>query len=180
MDINEIIVKLYLEINGFFIRSNIRYYVKDKHEDVGGDSDIDLLAINIKPLPRRQLPFNLKGEDIKSIKRAAIEVKGWHSEAITPSTLTNSPRIFNFLRKEAQSEAKEILNSTDFKNILVISSLGKKKSSRLETISKMQEKGVDHIIEFEEIIKGLDADIDITKNYPSEVLQTLRLVKKYL
>lgn len=180
MDINETIVKLYLELNQFFIRTNIPYYVRDRHEHVGGDSDIDLLAINLNPQPNSELPFSLTGDDIKSIRCASIEVKGWHSETITPSTLDGSPRIFNFLREEAQAKAREVLHTNDFKNILVLSALSNQANTREETISRLKNRGVSHIIEFNEILKGLYAQVEINKNYPSEVIQTLRLVKKYL
>ncbi len=175
-DVNEEIVKLYFENNEFLIRTNIKYYIKGE-KNVGGDSDIDILAYNLNP-DKMHPPKNfvLVTTDLKGIEYAAIEVKGWHAENFSPSVIKNNERIFYITRKEADEKIKETIRTANYKKILVISSLGDKKE---ESIQLFQNGGIDHIIEFDEILNDLIEHTEVNKNYSSEALQMIRLLKAY-
>lgn len=177
-DVNEEIARKYFEDNGFLVRTNLKYYINTNAGGPGGLSDIDLVAINMKPSDLGSLPFILTTNDLKGISKASIEVKGWHTERITPNT-NNFSRLLYFTRNEAVNAASDFFNSRDFKKILVISSLAINPLAREETIEKLRSGGIDHVIEFKTIIDSLYESVDIKKNPGSEILQTVRLIKIY-
>ena len=178
-DVNEEIAKLYFENNGFLIRTNVKYYVKTKGS-VGGDSDIDIIAFNLNP-DRMNPPddFVLKTPALAGIEYAAVEVKGWHTLNFSPSVIQGSPRILNFVRAEADQKVKEVIRTAQYKRILVISSLPTKPDVRAKSIRLLSEGGVDHVIEFKEVIDDMIQSVESNKNYSSEALQMIRLFKVY-
>jgi len=108
---------------------------------IGGDSDVDLVAVNLHP-DRINPPKNfiLKTDDLKGIEYAAIEVKGWHTEAFTPSLIKAAPRIFNFIRPEADKKIKDVIQTAHYKKILVIPTLTKNEEKRKEaTVERKQD-----------------------------------------
>lgn len=178
-DVNEEIARLFFENRDFLVRTNVKYWVKGK-KGIGGDSDVDLVAVNLHPdciNPPKN--FILKTDDLKGIEYAAIEVKGWHTEAFTPSLIKAAPRIFNFIRPEADKKIKDVIQTAHYKKILVIPTLTKNEEKRKEAIKMLSQDGIDHIIEFETIIDDIYKMVEPNKNYNSEVLQTMRLLKIY-
>ena len=179
-DVNEEIVRLFFEQLGFLVRTNVKYYVS-KEKGPGGESDIDLIIYNLKPdLSNSLESFVLTKEDLKGIEYAIVECKGWHTEKFRPSLIRDTPRIFNFVRPEALNKAKVLFNTANFLKILVISSLSPGEPYRQKAISLLRKKGIDHVIEFKTIMKTLVNNIELNKNYTSEILQTIRLMKKYV
>ena len=123
--------------------------------------------------------FILSVDDLKCIDFAIIESKGWHTETFTESKIKSNPRIFNFVRKEAIKEAEIFFDRSDFKKILVCSKLPADEKAKEKSINLLRSNGIDHIIEFSTIVENL-WNIDETKSYDSEILQTIRLVKMYV
>ena len=97
---NEEVVRRYFEIQGYFVRSNIPYKVT-KAAGGAGWSDIDLCAYH--PVRDHAL---------------AVEVKGWHTEAITPSYSRDWPSMFYFTRPEATQAIRAAIGDRDFDRIL--------------------------------------------------------------
>ncbi len=179
-EINEEFSRLFFEHNNFLVRTNIKYYVRKDEQLVGGDSDIDLVIFNLNP--NRKNPaknFVLKVDDLNGIEYAIVESKGWHTETFNFSKIKSSPRIFNFVRKEAIEAATDLFKNSNFKKILVCSSLPVKESGRTESINLLKKGGIDHVIEFKTIVDKLWSDIEEKKSYDSGILQTIRLIKKY-
>ncbi|ABE51299.1 hypothetical protein [Methanococcoides burtonii] len=172
---NEEIVRQFFEKNDFLVKTNLKYPV------IRGDSDIDLMVLNLNP-DSMNPPSNfvLSVKDLKGIEKAAIEVKGWHTERFTPSLIKNFPRILNFVSENAQDTAKLFFKTTQFKNIIVLSKLPATEKSRNQTIQFLKENGVDHVIEFKAIIEFIVKEVEMNKDYEySEFLQTVRLLKVY-
>jgi len=161
------------------VRTNVTYRVKGEN-GIGGDSDVDLVALNLHP-DRINPPKNfiLKTDDLKGIEYAAIEVKGWHTEVFTPSLIRSAPRIFYFTRPEADEKIKAVIQTAHYRKILVIPALAKNEETRKEAIKMLSQNGIDHIIEFETIINDIYKKVKENKNYNSEILQTMRLLKIY-
>lgn len=165
-DVNEEIVRVYFELNGYLVYPNLKYTVMKKK--IRGDSDIDLAV------------YNLETGD-----KAIVEVKGWHSENFSLSYFTTTDiqnysdnRIFNFLRKEAIEKATQFFKTDNFRKILVISKLAP--TQREDCIEISKERGIDELIEFDKILKYVVEKVETNKNYrDSEFLQTVRLLKNY-
>lgn len=175
-DVNEEIVRLYFEGNGFLVRTNVPYYVRKNDRGPGGRSDIDLIVANMNHSEKDNLPFVLTNDDVKGINKAAIEVKGWHTETISPAT-NNFERLTYITREEAVNAVEEVFGKCRFKKILIIPSLAPRR--RAETIDKLRSFGIDHVIEFKTIMDKLYNSTNTKENPSSAVLQTIRLMKIY-
>lgn len=147
-DPNEEVVKAFLEMKGFFVRTNVRYTVKEGKK-ASGQSDLDIVALNPNLMQNGEnLPFVLEANHFGQISHLVMEIKGWHSEKITKSTLKAHPRIFNFIRTEAKQKAIETLNNAEFVSVLVLSKVGTKDNSREELFHELLKGGVTHVLEF--------------------------------
>ena len=179
-DINETIVRHFFELNGFLVRTNVKYWVTG--ERGGGESDIDLVVRNLNP-DKLNPPheFILTVDKLPGIRQAIVETKGWHTERFTQGLIRTTPRIFNFVQAEAIREVtKNVLYDAEFRRILVVSRLAKTPENRQAAIGSLQDGGIDHVIEFETIVRFIAAQVEPNKNYPdSEILQTIRLLKVY-
>jgi hypothetical protein len=180
-DVNEEFARVFFEENDFLVRTNLDYYVKKDGSSIGGDSDIDLLILHLKPNTLNPVSnFVLNVEDLKSIDCAIVESKGWHTETFTESKINSNPRIFNFVREEAIKKAELFFNRSNFKKILLCSKLPTDQVARQKSIELLQSKGIDHIIEFSTIVQNLWKLSERKKSYDSEILQTIRLIKMYV
>lgn len=161
-DVNEEIVAKYYEMNGYLVHRNLPYPVSKKFSP---DSDIDLLI------------YNSNTND-----KAIIEVKGWHTETFTlKSYFKNVKRLYNFVRPESLSRAEMFFGDDDFRKIIVVPKLPKKEEKVKEIKEFLKTKNIDEVLDFEPILKYIYNNVNINKNYrDSEVLQTVRLLKKYL
>ena len=179
-DINETIVRHFFEMNGFLVRTNVKYwYSVDKG---GGESDIDLVIYNLNPdklNPPRDFVVTL--DELPGLRRAIVETKGWHTMSFTEGVIRTTPRIFNFVRPEAIATARdEVFHDADFRRILVLSTLSSVEENRRAAIQLLQEGGIDHVIEFGTVMHFIADQVQANKNYPdSEILQTIRLLKMY-
>lgn len=179
-EVNEEIVRLFFEQNGFFVRTNIKFTVHKGGSS--GDSDIDLFVINPKgsqEAPFSDLPFILSINDLSHLEAAIIEVKGWHENTFTPSLIRGSTNKIKF-HQGAIEKAKEILGHEKLKKVLVLSRLSPNSPWREKAISELKRIRIDHVLEFSTIINDIYDELLENKNYSSEVLQAVRLLKKYV
>jgi len=179
-DINETVVRHFFELNDFLVRTNVKYWVTG--ERGGGESDIDLVVLNLNP-DRRNPPqsFVLTLDALPGIRRAIVETKGWHTTPFTEALIKTKPRIFNFVRPEAVAAARDtVLYDAAFRRILVVSTLSQMQRNREAAIELLKAGGIDHVIEFETVVRFIVDQVEANKNYPdSEILQTIRLLKVY-
>jgi len=180
-EVNEEIARVFFELCGFLVRTNVKYQVKGKKRGVSGTSDLDLVVYNPNPKNGRTPGFRLSVEDMPYIRQAIVEVKGWHQGALTPYNITKDEggkRVFLFTRDEALSKAKETLERGCIRKILVISRLGPRTRDKTE---KLLAKGkIDHILEFDTMLGHIVKKTGASEHHSeSEVLQTVRLLKNY-
>lgn len=156
-DVNEELVRRYYELHGYFVRSNVRYrFATDKG---AGWSDIDLCVLH--PVTR---------------DAAIVEVKGWHTERVSPSYLRAWPRLFHFVRSEATEAATKLFGHSDFRRVLVLSRLGSK--GRDEILAYAAERGVT-ILEFPEVLNYLIEATPTNLDAGSETEHVIRMLKIY-
>jgi hypothetical protein len=179
-DINETVVRHFFELNGFLVRTNVKYWVASERS--AGESDIDLVVLNLNP-DKRNPPqsFVLTLDELPGIRKAIVETKGWHTLSFTKALIDRNPRIFNFVRRQAIAAARDtVFYDADFRRILVVSSLAHSPDNREAAIHLLEAGGIDHVIEFETIVRFIVDQVEANKNYPdSEILQTIRLLKVY-
>ena len=157
LDPNEEIVQRYFELQGYFVRTTIPYEFRT--ESGAGWSDIDLCVVH----PRT-------GD------AAAVEVKGWHTERITQSSLRSWPSLFNFTRPEATAVACELFGPEHFRRVLVVDRLGD--HSRNEVCAYAGDQGVE-ILEFAPILADLISETPVNRSAGSGAEHMIRLLKAY-
>jgi Nuclease-related domain len=158
VEVNEEIVKQYLELKGYFVMTDTKY-LKPKEETgkkSSGWGDVDILAIH--PNGSKYL----------------IEVKGWHMESFTPSYFGLEPYVDTWARKKAE----EIFHSKEFKTVLVVPEIGSRSQQRVTELAKAE--GIDEIWDFPTILKYLINHVELNIDYDSEVLHMIRILKQYL
>lgn len=128
---NEEIVRAYFEAQGYLVKSNVRYQDRASNRGMGW-SDVDLVV---------QHPI--------SGDAAAVEVKGWHTEAITPAYLKEWPQLFHFTRPAAVEAVAGVLGTEDFRKSLVVGRLGPQKAAEVRAYAREREV---EILTFPEII----------------------------
>ncbi len=184
---DENIVREYFELNGFLVRQLRKYQVQARKKRA--DEEVDLLVYN--PAPEEPTPsrgFQLFSGDIRSVHRALVVVKGWHTSSFTPRMLRQSSKIFDFLKKDVLdtveqyfAEDSDVIGKIDpFAKILVLPGLPATEPHREESITLLKEHGIDFIITFRTILENLLQGIEANHNYQkSEALHLLRLLKIY-
>ena len=166
MDINEEIVRSWLELQGFLVKSRFRYQVtrgatgKNK-----AWSDIDLIAYRLH-----------------DGKRVAVDISAWMRESVTLGYITDEKthyRLFKATFPEARSALCQefgVHNDDQYEIWLVVSFLGDRQREEVEAECL---KYVNRVITFPEIMNDLIAEI---KQHPgpareSEALQTIRALE---
>ncbi len=185
---DENIVREYFELNGFFVRQLRKYAVQSRKKRA--DEEIDLLIYN--PLAQAdggEPGFQLFSADVAKIRRAIVVVKGWHTMRFTPATLRSSSKVFDFLKKDVLNKAGNYFNLNDseagldgqgFARIMVLPGLPRAEPHRSESISLLQERGVDGIIVFSTILENLLRRVEVNHSYEkSDLLQLMRILKIY-
>ncbi|MCD6288594.1 MAG: hypothetical protein J7M12_05715 [Candidatus Hydrogenedentes bacterium] len=178
-DVNLQLVREYLELNQFTVLTRRKYRLTKR--EVSGDENIVLMAMNLAPVNTdRPLPITLGPGDITAIRRAAIDVKGWHTDIFSSTIFEIRPNVFGFVSPTAIEYAEEVFGTSDFARILVISELPAVADARAKAESVASERGVDHLLEFPTMLRGILGMIRTNNNYTeSDLLQLMRIMKRY-
>ncbi len=157
-EFNEEVARRYFELKGYFVRSNIPYKLVAPSGGAGW-SDIDLCA-----LPP------ITGDAV------AAEVKGWHTEAITPSHLHEWPSLFHFTRDEATVAVRAAIGDRVFRRVLIVGRIGAR--HRDEVVAYAAGKGVE-VLEFADVLQALIAGTKSGRSADSGYEHMIRLLAIY-
>lgn len=176
--VSETIVREFFELSGFLVRQQRKYIAQTRRED----EDVDFFVLNPQPRDREvPLPFILEPDDLPGVARAAVVVKGWHTETFSPAVLASAPEIFRFLEPAAFKRAAESFGDDGrLTRILVVPALPQAEPARSQSIELLRSRGIDCIIPFRTILRELIAQTETNRNYQrSDVLQIIRVLKNY-
>jgi len=162
MDINEEIVRAWLQEQGFLVRGRLKYLVKGERKSAGW-SDVDLI-----------------GYRLRDRKYVAVDITAWMTETISLAYLREDADSRHRLLKSSYPEARKaireylgVAHDDQYEVWLVVSFISKRQHDEI-----MEEllKHVDKVIEFPEIMKDL---VEVIKKDPGrtreeESLQTIR------
>ena len=184
---DESIVREYFERNGFLVRQVRKYQVRSRKKRA--EEEIDLLVYNPDPEePGPTRGFQLFSGDIRSLQRALVIVRGWHTTSFTPRMLRQSGKIFEFLKNDVFQQSAEYLAEDQeaigridpAATLLVLPGIPSNEPHREESIRLLREHGIDFILTFRTILENLLRGIEPNQAYPkSETLHLLRLLKIY-
>ncbi len=176
--VSETIVREYFELHEFLVRQHRKYVSNTRRED----DDIDFFVLNPDPSPAPpDLAFILRSEDLASIARAIVVVKGWHTETFSQSVLASAPQIFRFVEPKVFQQAARAFgkDGTPLK-ILVVPALPQEGQARDQSIALLKSKGIDAVIPFRTMLADLISNIESNRNYQkSDLLQMIRILKTY-
>jgi hypothetical protein len=176
-DVNLQLVREFFELNVFRVLTN---WQQDPGRLRLTENSAQLFVENTRPVPVSDLPFALRAEDIGAIERAVVEVRAWHGDRFYASVIESSPVLSQFVAEDSLALAREVFGGAAFSTILVVSELPATPEHRNRSISLLKKAGIEHIIEFPQILHDLLDKVNINGSYAgSETLQTLRLLKRY-
>jgi hypothetical protein len=178
--VNDLIVREYFETLGYLV-SQPRKYAAPHGRHKTAIEEVDLVVMN--PLVKEhKLPENfvLVTQDLKTVARAIVAVRGWHTERFYVSTLERMPDLLRFVGTESIRYASKVLGDTSMAKILCLPRLPASGELKQKTIQAMRDRGVDGIISFQTILAELVERVDANRSYDkSDVLQVIRLLKNY-
>lgn len=185
--VDEEIVREYFEQNGFLVRQVRKYRVQARKKT--SDEEIDLLVYNPTYVKSGRKPdFFVFPSELPYIHRAMIAIKAWHTGKLNPATIRNSPDILRFLEEQVQKEAHRLFAvetleqdpNDEMLKILVTPGLPTQEPYRSQSVSLLQDRGVDGIISFRSMLLDLLDRVEINRNYgKSDTLQVMRILKNY-
>lgn len=177
--VDENIVREFFELHGFLVCQRRKYIVQTRQKT--GNEEVDLIVLNpVATLPETPLDFEIAPAMLRSVARAVVAVKGWHTEVFAPGLLAHQPKIFRFVEPKAVEEARRLIGADGLLKILVIPGLPRDAKMRDRSIELLREKGVDGVISFRAILQDLLTSVKTNRNYEkSDLLQILRLLKNY-
>ena len=176
--VSENIVREYFELHGFLVRQHRKYIAPSRREE----DDIDFFILNPHPEPLTgERPFVLSSSDLRSVERAVVVVRGWHTEIFSPARLALAPEILRFVEPGVFRRAIKAFGAEAMPlKILVVPALPQSESARQETVSFLRNKGVDAVLPFRTMLADLVEQVEPNRNYQkSDVLQILRILKNY-
>jgi hypothetical protein len=178
--VNETLVREYFESLGFFVLQPLKYQVAARSKRP--DEEVDLIVCNPaaedEPPPE---PGIWTAADLRTVRRAAVSVRGWHTDRFSPSLLDKAPELFRFAESEAAGRAARLAGSEEpITHILVISRLPNSDRMKSQALKRIRQAGVDGILLFPILLLELSARLDPNSNYEkSDLLQLLRILKNY-
>lgn len=177
--VNEWVVREYFELLGYFVSQPRKYSVPGRHKRA--DEEVDLVVINPR-VAVHCLPENIiwNTEDMGTVARAVVKVRGWHSERFYASTFEQAPEILRFVEEESTRYAAGLLGADDIATIICLPRLPASGDLKEKTIDFLREKGVHGVIAFSTMLNEIIQRVDVNRNYDkSDLLQIIRLLKNY-
>ena len=177
--INEWIVKEYFEILGYMVIQPRKYVVPGKQKTA--EEEVDLLIINPR-VSEQRLPEHLvwTTDDLKSVARAVVGVRGGHTGTFYGSTFEQTPDILRFTEPASLHFAERYLGPGPLAKILCLPKLPGSGEIKEKSVKVLKKKGVDGVVAFETILAELVARVDKNRNYEkSDLLQIIRILKNY-
>lgn len=176
-DVNLQLVREFFELHVFRVLTNWR---QEPLRGRAAEFRPQLFVENAHPGPKIELPFLLDPVDLCGIACAVVHVRAWHADRFYPSTIESSPVLSQFERDEASAMAEYVFGGQPYATLLVISELPVSRDLRGRSLRLFRDAGVDHVLEFAALLRGLLEQVSENGNYTgSATLQTLRLLKRY-
>jgi hypothetical protein len=177
--VNEWVAREYFESLGYLVSQPRKYVVPGRQKLA--DEEADLVVFNPQ-ISEHKIPSHLvwTTQDLQSVSRAIVGVRGWHTERFYVSTFEQTPEILRFVQAESIRFASRILGSPSMAKILCLPRLPASGELKEKTIQTLKEKGIDGIVSFQTMLMELISQVETNRNYEkSDLLQIIRLLKNY-
>lgn len=177
--VSEWIVREYFESLGYLVSQPCKHEVPGRQKTP--DEEIDLLAHNPRIKDHKVPPEPVwTSRELRTVSRAVVAVRGWHTERFYASTLSQAPDIFRLVEPATLRVAARRLGSAATAKVLCIPRLPASDELKKKLIKGVRDGGIDAVITFRTMLGELIAAVDTQKNYEkSDLLQIIRLLKIY-
>lgn len=177
--VNEWIAREYFEQLGYLVTQPCKYVSTGRNKRV--EEDLDLLIMHPQ-VTAHVLPGHMvwSSEDLETVGRAVVGVRGGHSERFYAGTYEQTPEILKYAERSARLAAASRLGGEPLAVVLCIPELPATDDLRDKTLTGLRERGVDGVITFHTMLLELVSAIRVNRNYEkSDLMQILRILKAY-
>jgi hypothetical protein len=177
--VNESIAREFFEALGYCVSQPCKYTVPGRHKKA--EEELDLLVTH--PLiAEHRVPEHvlwLTG-DLKTVARAVVGVRGWHTERFSEAKFVQTPEVLRFAERAARHAAAARLGSEQVAAILCVPALPASGELKSKALQGLKSRGIDGVLSFHTMLAELMRRADVNKNYDkSDLLQILRILKVY-
>ena len=178
--VNEWIVREYFESIGFLVRQPRKYQVPSRSSKQL-EEEVDLLVLNPASGQADTPEINVWGtQTLRSVSRAIVGVRGWHTERFSPAVLRQAPEVYRFASDDVVGSIRDELGDGPVASILCLSELPASKALQDDTMAALKEGGIDGVLLYPNMLMELIQHVEVNKNYDnSDLLQLLRILKNY-
>jgi hypothetical protein len=177
--VNEWVVREYFESLGYLVNQPCKYLPAGRPKRA--EEEVDLVVV--KPgMEAHSIPEHMvwTSADLKTIGRAMVGVRGWHTNRFYPSQFEHDPDILRFIQAEPVKFAGRMLGTDAMARILCLPRLPASGELKDQTIRVLRQKGVNGVISFRTMLAEIVTRVDVNRNYEkSDLLQIIRLLKNY-
>jgi hypothetical protein len=177
--VNEQLVRHWFEWHGYLVSQPRQYVVPGRQKTA--DEEIDLIICN-PCVKDHRVPERMEwtSADLKTVARAVVGVRGWHTERFYASTFEQAPDILRFVEQDSLRHAAAWLGTGSMARILCLPRLPASAEVKQKTVRVLRERGIHGVVTFRTILAELILSVDVNRNYEkSDVLQIIRLLKNY-
>ncbi|MDI6773870.1 MAG: hypothetical protein QME60_00510 [Verrucomicrobiota bacterium] len=177
--VSEWIVREYFEILGYLVAQPRKYTTFGRPKT--SDEEVDLLVVNPRVVEHRVPEHTIwTTEDLRTVARAVVGVRGGHSETFYAQRFEQDPDILRFTEPASARFAEKRLGPGPLAKILCIPRLAASGELKEKSVKMLKRKGVDGVMSFETILAELISHVDRNHNYEkSSLLQIVRILKNY-
>ena len=185
--VDDLIVREYFEMNGFFVRPLRKHNVQSLAKRSDQAMHFVIYSPNFEAESREPNPL-LFSSELPLIERALVLVKGRHSPKFSAATRRSSAEIAKFLEKDILKHADSLFDLRDedakcverFFKILVTPGFPTHEPHKAHSIEILDKAGIDAILSFRSMLQDIVSKVKVNYSYQrSNMLQILRLLKTY-
>jgi hypothetical protein len=177
--VSEWIAREYFESLGYLVSQPRKYIVPGRQKKA--DEEVDLVILNPRVKTHRIADDVIWSDrQLKTVAKAVVGVRGWHTERFYTSTFEQSPDILRFTQPDSVKFAGQLLGEGDMAKILCLPRLPVDGDLKDQAITRLRKSGIDGVVTFRTMLHTLVAQADTKKNYEkSDLMQIIRLLKNY-
>lgn len=177
--VNEWIAREYFEHLGYLVGQPCKYEPTGRNKRV--EEDLDLLVVHPQ-VSEYRIPDHMvwTRDDLATVGRAVVGVRGGHSERFYAGTFEQAPEILRYAERSGRLAAAARLGGEPLAVILCIPELPVSGELRERTLEGLRERGIHGVISFQTMLLELVSAVRVNRNYEkSDLLQILRILKAY-
>lgn len=177
--VSEWIAREYFEQLGYLTSQPYKYISSSRQKKA--DEELDLLIVHPQ-VQEHRTPEHMvwTTDDLSSVARAVVGVRGWHTERIYAATLEQTPEISRFASQLVRSAASARLGTGPVAAVLCLPELPASGALKEKTLKALRERGIDGVLSFRTMLSELVSMVKTNRNYDkSDLLQILRILKNY-